>query len=467
LNNNTQKGTVLLVDDDRGLLRLMEKALGREQIQAATADSGRSARDWLAANRPALMLLDLKLPDVEGKQLIQDLQAASNCPPFIIITGQGDERVAVEMMKRGAMDYLVKDSEFLQLVPTVVRRALDQLETQRRLAEAEQQVRLVRSVVEKGFSAVLIADADLPDPRVVYINPAFAQATGSDPQRLIGARLSSIASLRGVQPLLRQDMPAGQTFVDQFVTFTTSQGERWGEWRLGPVRDQSGVITHWLIIFRDNTERRRLEKEVLEISDRERQRIGQDLHDGICQHLAGIELMSQALEQKLAPKSKAAAARVGEIAHHVREAIAQTRALARGLSPVTLESEGLTSALSELANSSESLFPLKCSFHSDEQAVVRNPATATHLYRIAQEAVANAAKHGKATQVNIELRRQGNRLVLSIADNGSGLPPTPLNRNGMGLRIMHYRAGMIGGTLSIHNQLKAGTMVSCAVPIKS
>src|SRR5689334_10841350 len=157
---------ILVVDDDEGLVRLVSKALQREGFIIAGAGSGEAALAWLAANRADLMLLDLKLHDIEAQVLVDRLSREQHCPPFIIITGQGDERVAVEMMKRGARDYLVKDVDFLQFVPSVVKRALEQLDKERRLAEAEEQVHLVRSVVEQGFSAVLICSAELPDLKV-------------------------------------------------------------------------------------------------------------------------------------------------------------------------------------------------------------------------------------------------------------------------------------------------------------
>src|SRR6185369_14489795 len=141
---------------------------------------------------------------------------------------------------------------------------------------------------------------------------------------------------------------------------------------------------------RDITERKRLEKEILETSDREQRRIGQDLHDGLCQQLAGIELMSQVLEQNLAGKSKAAAGRVGQIASHVRDTIVHTRSLARGLSPVTLESEGLMSALHELAANTTKLFNVTCHFRCDPPVLLNDQSMASQLFRIAQEAVSNA-----------------------------------------------------------------------------
>jgi PAS domain S-box-containing protein len=457
---------VFIVDDDQGLLRLIDRALQREGFSTAVASSGQAALGWLAQNRADLMLLDLKLQDLEGQELVRQLSETNHCPPFIIITGQGDERVAVEMMKRGARDYLVKDVDFLQFVPAVVKRALEQLDKERRLAEAEEQVHLVRSVVEQGYSAVLITSAELPELRVIYINPAFAKATGYAAERVIGEPLGTLKALRHVHQRLRSGLPSDAPFLDEISTYQTASGERWGEWRVGPVKDKTGRNTHWLIIFRDITERRRLEKEVLEISDQERRRIGQDLHDGLCQHLAGIELMSQVLEQKLATRSKADAARAGDIARHVREAISQTRSLARGLSPVTLESEGLSSALRELATNTEKMFGISCQVEPTAAVPDSAAATGMHLYRIAQEAVSNAIKHGKATIVRIGLYPKAGRLVLNVADNGLGFSGVPAGHTGMGLRIMHYRAGMIGGRLSIEPNPAGGTVVCCSVPLE-
>jgi PAS domain S-box-containing protein len=332
---------------------------------------------------------------------------------------------------------------------------------------AEEQVNLVQSVVERGFSAVLIASADFPDPQILYINPTFAQLTGYSPEKIVGQPLSALGELTAVLERLRKGVPGEERLEEEVSAYQTGGSEHWGEWRVGPVRDKTGRITHWLVILRDITERRRLEKEILEISDREQRRIGQDLHDGLCQQLAGIELMSQVLEQKLAPRSRADAARVGEIAGHVRDAISQTRLLARGLSPVTLESEGLMSALQELASNTVKIFHIGCRFECSPPVLVHDPTAATHLFRVAQEAVSNAIKHGKATQVLIGLNRQRGRVVLTVSDNGGGFPKIIPTQKGMGLRIMQSRAGMIGGTLVTENNPAGGARVICSVALKA
>ncbi|MGN6553697.1 MAG: response regulator [Verrucomicrobiota bacterium] len=456
---------ILIVDDDLGLLRLIAKALQRVGFATDTAASGQDAIVWLSKNHADLLLLDLKLEDIQGKELIDQLKQVKGAPPFIIITGQGDERVAVEMMKRGARDYLVKDVEFLQFVPEVVANVMEQIETERRLAAAEEQVNLIQSVVEHGFSAVLIASPDLPDPEIVYINPAFTKLLGSSADQMLGQPLSRLMGLTAVQEQLRQGIPESEAFMERSSPYQSAAGERWAEWRIGPVKDKAGRITNWLLILRDVTERKRLEKEILEINDRVQRRIGQDLHDGLCQQLAGIEFMSQVLEQKIAAISKSDAARIGEIAGHVREAISQTRLMARGLSPILLDPEGLRSGLQELALNTESMFGVSCLLECDAPVLIEDQAAATHLFRIAQEAVANALKHGKATRISIYIKREAEKLVLKITDDGRGFSATSASQKGMGLQVMQSRAGMIGGTLDVANHPAGGVCVTCTVTL--
>ncbi len=218
---------------------------------------------------------------------------------------------------------------------------------------------------------------------------------------------------------------------------------------------------------RDITERKRLEKEILETGERERRRIGRDLHDGLCQHLAGIEMMSQALAQKLAPRSPGAARHAGEIAKNVRDAIGQTRALARGLSPVTLESGGLASALHELALNTEKMFGVACRLECGSAAALSDPAAATHLFRLAQEAVANAIKHGRARRISLQLADDHGRLILKVDDDGAGFPAKIPRSTGMGLRIMQSRAGMMNGTLALERNPAGGARVICSVPART
>lgn len=216
-------------------------------------------------------------------------------------------------------------------------------------------------------------------------------------------------------------------------------------------------------IIRDITERRRLEQEILEISEQERRRIGQDLHDGLGQMLTGIGLISKALERRLRAADEPEADSAAEVAELIKEADQQARGLARGLVPVELDANGLSTALQRLAANAERLFSIVCTFEPVGISQLNDNTTATHLYRIAQEAVSNAVKHGRATRVTIALASGDDRVRLRIQDNGVGFPDVPGETQGMGVRIMHYRARIIGGTLDIRDDPAGGTVITCTV----
>jgi PAS domain S-box-containing protein len=228
----------------------------------------------------------------------------------------------------------------------------------------------------------------------------------------------------------------------------------------------SGGATVILETDRDITERRRLEQEVLEILGAEQRRIGHDLHDGLCQHLAGIEFRAAVVAAQLAtvPKAQQEIAKIGEL---IREGARQARMLSRGLSPVSVEAEGLMAALKELTESSGDLFGNSCRFECAKPVAVPDNIVATHLYRIAQEAVSNAARHGRAKSIAVTLERTIDGIQLSIRDDGSGFRVSPNRTGGMGLHIMRYRAELIGATLTIDVGKGFGARVTCLLPEKA
>jgi PAS domain S-box-containing protein len=228
---------------------------------------------------------------------------------------------------------------------------------------------------------------------------------------------------------------------------------------VSPIRDMAGKIIGASKVARDITERKRLEMEIAEISNREQQRIGQDLHDGLCQELTGIELMCQVLEQKLSAKSGAEAKQVAEIGEHIRQAIAHTRKLARGLSPVELETNGFVSALYELADHAKKLLHVKCRLECAAPVSIRDNVAATHLYRITQEAINNAIKHGKAKDIVISLKPIHDKIVLTITDDGIGFLNKSRKGSGMGLHTMKYRAGVVGAEFELKSTGKGAAVI--------
>jgi signal transduction histidine kinase len=210
----------------------------------------------------------------------------------------------------------------------------------------------------------------------------------------------------------------------------------------------------------------RLEREIIGISEREQERIGQDLHDGICQYLAALSCSAASLKNDLDEHKLSAEARVAdELAGFLRDAVVQTRNLARGLVPVQMDEAGLASALEELTASSTRLLGIRCVYESAGMPLIRDNAVAMHLYRIAQEAINNATKHGKATNIFVSLSEDGKSTTLRIADDGTGISKTETMGDGMGLGLMHYRARLVGGELSIDERPSGGTIISCGIPL--
>jgi len=233
---------------------------------------------------------------------------------------------------------------------------------------------------------------------------------------------------------------------------------------LSPLETEEGVLVSSAI--RDITERKHLEKTILEISGREQRRIGQDLHDGLGQHLTGIAFMTKVQEQKLIEKNLPEATDAAKIVRLVNEAINKTRELARGLLPVVSDAQGLMSALQQWAGEAEDLFGLSCRFECFAPVLIHDDAMATHLYYIAREAVNNAIKHGHPKKTVIRLAAAQGQGTLVIQDDGTGIPDVPGKGTGMGLHLMSYRARMIGASLQIQRGETGGTVVTCLFPVE-
>ena len=209
----------------------------------------------------------------------------------------------------------------------------------------------------------------------------------------------------------------------------------------------------------------RLEREIISISEAEQRRIGQDLHDGICQHLAALSCAATSLRNDLQDlRLRTEAATAADLANQLRQAIVQTRDLAHGLAPAHVSQVGLVMALQSLAEDVSRLQGVNCSFRCCGDLNDYEERIAIHLYRIAQEAINNATRHGRAQHLEISLQVNPDRLVLQIEDDGCGISqPSP---NGMGMAVMRYRARACGGELQIEQPADGGTIISCSARLK-
>ncbi len=211
-------------------------------------------------------------------------------------------------------------------------------------------------------------------------------------------------------------------------------------------------------------ERRQLELDLVAVSEHEQQRIGQDLHDGLCQRLAAIGCAARVLADELSHAQPEPAKDAVAIEEAIRDAVAEARALARGIFPVHVNSRGLSAALQELANSLTRMTGIEVHLEDRGELCLKQAEVAMHLYRIAQEAVSNAVKHSGADSVQIRLEQDQHMLRMSIEDNGQGMGLSAQRGEGMGLRTMRYRASLLNGELQLLPRLGGGTRVLCQIP---
>lgn len=217
-------------------------------------------------------------------------------------------------------------------------------------------------------------------------------------------------------------------------------------------------------IVRDISEQRRLEQEVLRISDHERRRIGQDLHDGLGQMLTGIGLLSQGLHKTLTTHHAGAAEQAHEITELIKEADVYARNLSRGLLPVDLDGGGLSGSLERLAVNAERLFGITCRFESEHTPRFYDNSVVEHLFRIAQEAISNAVKHGTASEVLLKLEANEDFAILTVTDNGKGFAENWRDKKGSGIDIMEFRANLVGASLDLNIRAEGGVRLTCLLP---
>lgn len=229
-----------------------------------------------------------------------------------------------------------------------------------------------------------------------------------------------------------------------------------------PGGEPPGAVVTWV----DITQAKSLQAEVSSIGTLEQQRIGQELHDGILQELTGLGLLAQHLAESLARESGSADHLLAErLARGISEANRHARSLARGLVPVPIDADSLAPALAELARSVQDTFGIVCTFEQGKPIKMGDPGAATHLYRIAQEAVRNATSHARADRISITLRARSGDLVLTVRDNGIGIPLRTQIHPGVGLRLMEHRCSLIGGRFAAEPHRDGGTAISCRVPL--
>jgi PAS domain S-box-containing protein len=301
-----------------------------------------------------------------------------------------------------------------------------------------------------------------PDGRITSINKTGEQLLRRRREEILGQNVIAFVAedqREAVKQWLEQ-VSRGVELATAEWDFINAAGQRLRLEISSLLVEQAGSAPEVESVARDITERKRLEREILEISNREQRRIGHDLHDGVCQQLVAIAYQMDILGDQLQEKGVLESSEAERIGVLLNEAIHQTRGVARGLFPVKLDESGLESALEELADTTSSVFKTHCRFIGEKPFPYLDSTASLHLYYIAQEAVLNAVRHGKATDVVISITGAKDRFVLNIQDNGNGFQLPMTGSAGMGIRIMRYRARVIGATLDLKSQPNQGTQIS-------
>ena len=299
-------------------------------------------------------------------------------------------------------------------------------------------------------------------------NSSFAEMLELPTERIVGRSVAQIFPPEAACAIMEQEemvLDDGSQRCSE-LTIKFPQGERPFLLTHGVHRGAEGEINGVFGRLCDVADRKRLEKEVVEISEREMRRIAADLHDDLCQELAALSLISKLLQKRLSEDDSAEGKVAGHIADLTKRLAVSTRNLVRNLAPPHLSGDNFVESLRNVATNICAAFPLRCGIEGTWPQQLTDDNVAIHLYRVVHEAMHNAAKHSGGNYVTVRLRTTDEAFTVFISDNGSGFTPKKWTR-GMGLSIMHHRAGLIGGTLKIDSAPGRGTTVVCKLSLKN
>ncbi len=341
---------------------------------------------------------------------------------------------------------------------------------QRAKEELQKQTNILQSILNSMGDGVVVADAR---GRLLHINPAAKAmlripSTGTDVVAWLESQENFLPNsptepASNGNPLLCALRGQAVDGAEMFLHPANVSAGIWLSVNGRPLVDHTGNIAGGVIVFSDISARKDLERQVAAVSDREQRHLGEDLHDGLCQHLVSVAFAARNLAAKLEEHSRREAEEATQIAELLGESIAQARAVARGLYLVPAEAGGLRAALEEFVLQVQARHRVSCQFVEQVAIPIVGEMMVTNLFRIAQEAVNNAVKHARAAQITVTLSADQQQVLLRIEDDGAGFQPGAEPSRGMGLHLMNHRARILGAALHIGPRPGGGTVLSCLV----
>lgn len=452
--------SVLLVEDNPGDALLVEAILGNASYSAFTvsrAVSLSAALERLQEGGLHAVLLDLGLPDSQGIETFLRLHKSFPEIPVVVLTGVDDEELGMAAVRSGAQEFLVKGQAGAPLLDRALRYAIERRRAEEALRATSDEL---RALLQASPAPIIALD---PNGCVTLWTPAAERLLGWTAKEALQQPLGIFqgADKENMDEQLLA-VREGQTLADAELRARRKDGSE-VDVSLSAARlcDARGEFAGILCVLVDISEHKRVEARILDAMEAERCRLGQDLHDSLGQQLTGIQLTVGAIERRLAEQLRPEAALAGSVATMLGDAMQEMRALAHGLCPMLQERGDLPRALDSFTEAIASGRGVHCSCHCDP-GLALDDRSSIDVYRITQEAVNNALRHGKAKTIAVALAHSDGRVTLTIQDDGAGIPAGRRRRAGLGIHTMEYRARRMGGELSVQRGQHGGTLVTCS-----
>jgi two-component system CheB/CheR fusion protein len=454
---------VLLVEDDPGTATSLSRILALDGYRVDTATTIAATLDRDNWSDYFAVILDRKLPDGMADDVLPQLKQLAPNTALFVVTAYTDLDGTIAALRSGVVDYFLKP-----LNPEMLRTSLKLVVERQRAAEAlRESEQTIRAIVETAVDAIITIDRQ---GTITTFNPAAEQIFGYRAREAIGQNVKMLMPAPHrveYDDYVRRYVETGEATLVGTTRELTAQRKNGSLFPIALSVSAVEELSFFTGIVRDISERNAMQAKILSIATEEQRRIGQELHDGTQQELTGLGLLAQNLSDALQERSLPEGELAAKVAVGISKANQRVRLLARGLVPVPVDAEGLMSALGELAKDTAEIRGLSCTFTCPESVVVPDDVVATHLYRIAQEAVTNAIKHAEADEIEISLQQANGVIRVEVCDNGMSIDEKREPTQGVGLGIMGYRCSLIGGNLEVERLDSGGTRVACPVPVQT
>ncbi|HXG48254.1 MAG TPA: PAS domain S-box protein [Methylomirabilota bacterium] len=473
--------SIIVIEDEPADAQAIEQELREAglRFRSCRLDTRAALLRALASESPDIVLSDFTLPELDGWEALNLVRQHAPGIPFILVTGTRSEEVAVECIKQGADDYILKAS--LKRLPSSVINALQKRAAEQARAQAEAARRRseeqFRLITENSHDLISVVDLDW---KFIYASPSFRTCLGHAPGDLAGTSALALVHPED-QPALvetwQQSLARGRGRTVEFRARTASGGwltlEAVNNWMF----DDAGHPQRCVIVSRDISSRRAAEEALREMprlirdaQEAERRRVARELHDSVNQILASVKFRLQAVEDRLAPMDQTVRMEARKARELLERTIQEVRRISRNLRPSELDDLGLAAALRSLAAEFQERTGIAVEVACERLPRKIPSDLELNIYRIVQEALTNVERHARAARVCVRARREGTRLRVEVSDDGRGLcpqagPADEPRRRGMGLVDMRERAAFMGGTIAFRSSGRQGTEIVLTVPL--